>query len=65
MGVGGATKRGFEWLLDHECEIIIKIDADNQMKPEEIPKMIEPILNKNVRQQRGIVLQIRKSSRNA
>jgi len=53
MGVGGATKRGFEWLLDHDCEIIIKIDADNQMKPEEIPKMIEPILNKECEATKG------------
>ena len=36
-GVGGATKIGFYWLLEKDCDIIIKIDADNQMNPADIP----------------------------
>ena len=44
MGVGGSTKKGFEWLLEKDCQIIIKMDADYQMNPSDIPKMCKPIL---------------------
>ncbi len=44
IGVGGSTKKGFQWLIDEECEIILKMDADYQMYPRDIPKMINPIL---------------------
>lgn len=44
MGVGGSTKKGFEWLLKKDCQIIIKMDADYQMNPSDIPKMCNPIL---------------------
>jgi len=46
LGVGGATKKGFCRLLDEGCDIILKIDADNQMNPADIPKICAPILNK-------------------
>ena len=44
MCVGVSTKRGFEWLLKKYCQIIIKMDADYQMNPSDIPKMCNPIL---------------------
>ena len=44
IGVGGSTKKGFEWLLEKDCQIIIKMDADYQMNPCDIPKMCNPIL---------------------
>ena len=33
QGVGAATKRGFQWLLDQGCDIIVKLDSDAQMDP--------------------------------
>ena len=45
LGVGGATKKGFDFLLKKQCDIIIKIDADYQMDPVNIPKLITPIIN--------------------
>lgn len=44
LGVGGSTKKGFTWLLDKGCDIIIKVDADGQISPHDIPKMCAPIL---------------------
>lgn len=53
LGVGGATKQGFKWLLEQKCEVILKIDADNQMNPADIPKMVAPILNKECEATKG------------
>ena len=44
IGVGGSTKKGFQWLLNTDCEIILKMDADYQMNPYDIPKMCNPII---------------------
>ena len=43
-GVGASMKKGFEYLIKKNVEIIIKIDADGQMLPEEIPLLINPLL---------------------
>ncbi len=43
-GVGGSMKKGFEYLIKKNVGIIIKIDADGQMLPEEIPLLIDPLL---------------------
>ncbi len=45
LGVGGSTKKGMQYLMDHDCEIIVKIDADGQINPDLIPQLINPILN--------------------
>ena len=39
-GVGAAMKTGFDWALSNEFDIIIKVDADDQMDVEHIPGMI-------------------------
>ncbi len=44
IGVGGACKLGFNYLLEDGCQIIIKLDADGQMDPNLIPKLIDPIM---------------------
>ena len=46
IGVGGSTKKGFSWLLKQDCDIILKMDADYQMYPQDIPKMCGPIIRK-------------------
>jgi dolichol-phosphate mannosyltransferase len=43
LGVGASTIKGFLWLIDEGCEIVIKIDADDQMNPSLIPELIKPI----------------------
>jgi len=44
LGVGGSTKKGFKYLLDSNVDIFIKLDADGQMNPHQIPKLINPII---------------------
>lgn len=44
MGVGGATKKGFEEAIKIGAEIIIKIDADDQMDLKYLPDLLNPLL---------------------
>lgn len=44
LGVGGATKRGFEEALKIGAHIIIKVDADDQMDLRFIPNLLEPLV---------------------
>jgi len=45
LGVGGATKKGFNYALERFRDaIIIKIDCDGQMDPADIKDLIEPIM---------------------
>ena len=53
LGVGGATKVGFEWLMNNSCDIILKMDADYQMNPKDIPKICAPIINKEFQSTKG------------
>ncbi len=53
MGVGGSTKKGFYWLLGQGCKIILKIDADGQMDPKDIPKFVRPLINNECEATKG------------
>lgn len=45
LGVGGSIKVGYQESLKKNFDIIVKIDGDNQMNPNEMDKLIEPLLN--------------------
>ncbi len=47
IGVGGATKLGFQKSLDLSANITIKVDADNQMDLSYLPNLIKPLLKNN------------------
>ena len=47
LGIGGATKKGILKALEKEADIIVKFDADGQHLPEDLPKFIEQIEEKN------------------
>ena len=44
LGVGGSTKRAFKIIIQKECQIIVKVDADGQINPELIPSLIKPLI---------------------
>lgn len=44
LGVGGATKIGFQKSLDLNAFVTIKVDADNQMDLSYLPSLIYPLL---------------------
>jgi glycosyltransferase involved in cell wall biosynthesis len=45
QGLGVNFKKGIENALKLGADIIVNIDADGQFNPEDIPKLIDPILN--------------------
>ncbi|MCX6811164.1 MAG: glycosyltransferase family 2 protein [Candidatus Berkelbacteria bacterium] len=44
-GQGAALKTGIDLALNNGAEIIITFDADGQMSPKEIPRIVKPILD--------------------
>jgi glycosyltransferase involved in cell wall biosynthesis len=44
QGVGGATMTGYQRAIADGAEVIVKLDADGQMDPRLIPKLVRPIL---------------------
>lgn len=44
MGVGAAVMTGYRQALADGADVIVKLDGDGQMSPEEIPCLIAPIL---------------------
>ncbi len=44
LGVGGATLTGYRKAVELGCDILVKMDADGQMKPEHLPRLLEPVL---------------------
>jgi len=43
-GLGKTIQRGYDEALKRGADIVVQIDADGQYDPEEIPKLIQPIL---------------------
>jgi dolichol-phosphate mannosyltransferase len=45
LGVGGTTKTGFLKAIELKCDVVVKIDSDNQMDLSYLPIMISSIVN--------------------
>ena len=43
-GGGSALKAGYELAMEDDVQIVVTLDADGQHVPEEIPRLVEPIL---------------------
>jgi glycosyltransferase involved in cell wall biosynthesis len=48
LGMGFAVRKGIEYSKQFEPDVVVLMDADGQHLPEEIPKVIEPIMKENV-----------------
>jgi glycosyltransferase involved in cell wall biosynthesis len=46
LGVGGAVMTGYSKAMEDKVSIIVKLDGDGQMNPLLIPKLVQPIINK-------------------
>jgi len=47
LGVGGAVLVGYKTLLTENCDILVKIDGDDQMNQLDIVKLLNPIIKYN------------------
>lgn len=46
-GAGAATRTGFEYALKYNFDVLVTFDADGQHNPDDIKKLIHPIMTKN------------------
>ena len=53
LGVGGATKTGFKAAIADKIEVVIKVDADDQMDTSYIEDLITPLLNNQADYSKG------------
>lgn len=44
LGVGGATKKGFEKAISLDVDYVVKVDADNQMDLNFLPDLLSPLI---------------------
>ncbi len=48
LGVGGAMIVGYEYAIEHNYDIAVKIDSDGQMDPSLLPEFILPFYQENI-----------------
>lgn len=48
QGVGGAIATGYKWCRDHNLDATVVMAGDAQMDPEDLPALLEPVLNNEV-----------------
>lgn len=53
LGVGGATKKGFKHAINNDFDIVVKLDADDQMDTSYLPQLLKPIINKKAHVTKG------------
>lgn len=53
LGVGGATKRGFQYAITMNADIVIKVDADDQMDTSYIPHLLKPLIKNKAEMSKG------------
>jgi len=44
LGIGGAVQTGFIYAQRKNYDVVLRIDGDGQHRPEDIPKLLEPIM---------------------
>ena len=44
VGVGGALSHAYLWARDNDIDVAVSIDGDGQMDPDEMERLIEPIV---------------------
>lgn len=45
LGIGGAMQTGYQFALEHGFELAIQVDGDGQHHPDEMEKLVGPILD--------------------
>lgn len=45
QGVGGAIANGYKWCRDNDIDIAAVMAGDGQMLPEDLPKILEPVVD--------------------
>ncbi|WP_027359036.1 glycosyltransferase family 2 protein [Desulforegula conservatrix] len=43
LGCGASLAKGFKWVLSQDAEIIVRMDGDGQMNPDDLEKLVYPV----------------------
>ncbi len=43
QGVGSALSSGYKWVKDHNIDVVIRMDGDGQMDPDDLPALLDPV----------------------
>jgi glycosyltransferase involved in cell wall biosynthesis len=43
LGIGGAVQTGFQYALEHDYDLAVRLDGDGQHDPNELGKLLEPV----------------------
>jgi glycosyltransferase involved in cell wall biosynthesis len=44
QGVGGAIASGYKWARDNDMDVAVVMAGDGQMNPDDLPKILEPVV---------------------
>ena len=61
QGVGGAIASGYEWARDHDADAAVVMAGDAQMDPDDLPRLILPVLRCDAHYAKGNRLIFRES----
>lgn len=53
QGVGGAIATGYKWARDHEIDITVVMAGDAQMDPDDMPALLDPVVDDEVDYSKG------------
>jgi len=53
QGVGGAIASGYKWARDHEMDVTAVMAGDGQMDPDDLDRIIDPVVNGDVDYSKG------------
>lgn len=53
LGVGGASKKGFQYAVDNNFDFVIKVDSDDQMDTSFIPELLQPLIKNKAEMAKG------------
>jgi glycosyltransferase involved in cell wall biosynthesis len=45
QGPGGALSSGYKWAVENDYDIAVRMDGDGQMNPDDLPNLLEPVVN--------------------
>jgi glycosyltransferase involved in cell wall biosynthesis len=53
QGVGGSIASGYKWCRDHKVDVAVVMAGDAQMDPEDLPALLDPIVNGQIDYAKG------------
>jgi len=52
-GCGGALAKGYKWVRDNSFDVAVRMDADGQMSPKDMPALLDPIVHNQADYSKG------------